>query len=262
MCLCRHNSCRPACRKKEMGDIRTQVMEIGFDNVTLGGAVDIAMQYIEQGKKCRVVTPNAEIAQLCKSDSSLCEIVNRSQLVLPDGIGVVYASRILGHPLKERVPGFEFAEALLDRLQNTGKSVFFFGAKPGVAEKAAENVKKRYPGLLIAGTLNGYYTNDQKVIQQINDALPDVLFVCLGAPKQEQFMALRGDALTPVLMAGLGGTLDVLAGEVNRAPELFIRLNLEWLYRLLCQPKRIGRVMRLPVYLLSAFAAKGRQKNA
>ncbi len=248
--------------QKEMDDIRTQVMEIGFDNVTLDEAVSVAMEYIEKGEKCRVVTPNAEIAQLCKKDSALCDIVNRSQLVLPDGIGVVYASRILGSPLKGRVPGFEFAEALLSRLQNTGKSVFFFGAKPGVAQKAAEKMQRKYPGLRVAGTLNGYYSDDNKVVSTINDARPDVLFVCLGAPKQEQFMALRGEVLNATLMAGLGGTLDGFAGEVKRAPAFFIRLNLEWFYRLLCQPKRIGRVMKLPLYLFSAVAAKGRKKHA
>ena len=123
-------------------------------------------------------------------------------------------------------------------------------------------MQKKYPGLLIAGTLNGYYTNEGQVVAAINDARPDVLFVCLGAPKQEQFMALRGEALNVTLMAGLGGTLDGLAGEVKRAPDFFIRLNLEWLYRLLCQPKRIGRVIKLPLYLLSAFAARGKSKNA
>ena len=249
-------------RKKEMENIRIQVMEIGFDDVTLDEAVSIAMQYIERGEKCRVVTPNPEIARMCRNDSLLCDIVNSSQLVLPDGIGVVYTSRILGHPLRGRVPGFEFAEKLLERMQNTGYSVFFFGAKPGVAEKAAEKMQKKYPGLLIAGTLNGYYTNEGQVVADINDARPDVLFVCLGAPKQEQFMALRGEALNVTLMAGLGGTLDGLAGEVKRAPDFFIRLNLEWLYRLLCQPKRIGRVIKLPLYLLSAFAARKKKKNA
>ena len=131
-------------RKKEMENIRIQVMEIGFDDVTLDEAVSIAMQYIERGEKCRVVTPNPEIARMCRNDSLLCDIVNSSQLVLPDGIGVVYASRILGHPLRGRVPGFELAEKLLERMQNTGYSVFFFGAKPGVAEKAAEKMQKKY----------------------------------------------------------------------------------------------------------------------
>lgn len=245
-----------------MGNIRTQIMEIGFDNITLDEAVSIAMQYIERGERCRVVTPNPEIARMCRNDSSLCEIVNQSQLVLPDGIGIVYASRILGCPLKGRVPGFEFAEKLLDCMQNTGKSVFFFGAKPGVADKAAQKMKEKYPGLLVAGTLNGYYTDESKVVRAINEAHPDVLFVCLGAPKQEQFMAMRGEVLDVTLMAGLGGTLDGLAGEVKRAPDFFIKLNLEWLYRLLCQPKRIGRVIKLPLYLLSAFAARGKKNHA
>ncbi len=253
---------RKACAQKEMGGIRTQIMEIGFDNVTLDEAVAIAMHYIEAGKRCRVVTPNAEIAQLCKRDSALCEIVNTSQLVLPDGIGVVYASRILGRPLKGRVPGVEFAEKLLDRLQGTGRTVFFLGAKPGVAQKAADKLMVKYPGLRIAGVLNGYYTDDKKVVDKINEVHPDVLFVCLGAPKQEQFMALRGDAMDVTLMAGLGGSLDTFAGEVKRAPDIFIKLNLEWFYRLLCQPKRIGRMMKLPAYLLAALRAKGRKENA
>lgn len=227
-------------------------MEIAFDNVTIAEAVETAMGYLARGERCRVVTPNAEIAYECKKNIALREIVNHSQLVLPDGIGVVYAAKIRKKPLKGRVPGVDFASALLDALQNTGKSVFLFGAKPGVADKAAENLKKKYPGLCIAGTHNGYYTDDASVVRHINEAKPDVLFVCLGSPKQEEFMAKRGNALCASVMMGLGGSLDIFAGVVERAPEFYQKHGLEWLHRLLKQPKRFFRMLRLPAYLLSA----------
>ncbi|ODU56025.1 MAG: glycosyltransferase [Clostridium sp. SCN 57-10] len=227
-------------------------MEIAFDNVTISEAVDIALGHLSRGERCRVVTPNAEIAYECKKNIALRDIINTSQLILPDGIGVIYAAKLRKRALKGRVPGIDFASALLAALQNTGKSVFLFGAKPGVADKAAANLCKKYPGLRIAGTHNGYYSDDASVVRAINDAKPDVLFVCLGSPKQEQFMATRGSALTATVMMGLGGSLDIFAGEVQRAPEFYQKYGLEWLYRLLTQPKRFFRMLRLPAYLLSA----------
>jgi len=244
--------------------MRKQIMTIGFDSLTMPEAIDVAMDHINTGKKCRVVTPNAEHGLMCKKDLRLLEIINASQLVLPDGISVIYASKILGDPVKEKVAGVEFAENLCSAMQNTGKSLYLFGAKPGVAEQAAEKLVKKYPGLKIAGTHDGYYKDESQVIETINAAQPDAIFICLGAPKQEYFMAKYSDVLVPSLMAGLGGTLDVLAGNVQRAPKIFIKLGLEWLYRLIKEPKRIKRMIRLPIYLMDAvvYRFKGEKKDA
>lgn len=236
-------------------------MTIGFDSLTMQEAVRTAMDHINAGKKCRVVTPNAEHGLMCKKDQHLLEIINESQLVLPDGISVIYASKILGDPVQEKVAGVEFAENLCNAMQNTGKSLYLFGAKPGVAEKAAESLLSKYPGLKIAGTHDGYYKDESQVIEAINATQPDAVFVCLGAPKQEYFMAKYGAVLAPSLMAGLGGTLDVFAGNVQRAPEIFIKLGLEWFYRLLKEPKRIKRMIRLPIYLMDAMVYRFKREK-
>jgi len=219
------------------------------------------MGYIERGEKCRVVTPNAEIGLDCLKNEQLRKLVNESELVLPDGVGVVHAARILDRPLKGKVPGIEFGEKLCDRLQNTGKTLFLFGSKPGVADAAAVKLKEKYPGLLIAGTLNGYFSDEKTVVDTINAAEPDVLFVCLGCPKQELFMERWRDELTCSVMAGLGGSLDVLSGNLQRAPKAFRDLGLEWFYRLLKEPKRIKRMARLPLYLIYAEREKRKGKK-
>ncbi|MEA4921278.1 MAG: WecB/TagA/CpsF family glycosyltransferase [Clostridiaceae bacterium] len=244
--------------------IRTDILSVEFDNLTLGEAVDIAMENMIDGTKCRVVTPNAEIGLDCIKNDSLRRLVNDSQLVLPDGIGVVYASRILKRPIKQKVAGFEFADALANRLQNTGKKLFLFGGKPGIADEAAKKLCEKYPGLEIAGTENGYYDDENKIIEKINSSGADALFVCLGCPKQEFFMQRNREILNVSLMAGLGGSLDVFSGNSQRAPKLFIDLGLEWFYRLIKEPKRIKRMARLPLYLVYAAASKdkGEKNNA
>lgn len=224
-------------------------MAVAFDNVTMDEAVAQAVENLQSKRRCMVVTPNAEIAQSCVTDDRLREIVRKAGLVLPDGIGVIYASRILKKPLKQRVPGVEFGENLVSALRDTGKTIFFLGGKPGVAEEAAHRLQVKYPGLKVAGTKDGYFQREEEAVEAVQQAKPDVLFVCLGSPKQEYFMADHFDQLGATLMVGLGGSLDVYAGNVERAPALFRKLGLEWFYRLLRQPSRLGRMMKLPQYL-------------
>lgn len=224
-------------------------MAVAFDNVTMDEAVAQAVENLQSKRRCMVVTPNAEIAQSCVTDDRLREIVRKAGLVLPDGIGVIYASRILKKPLKQRVPGVEFGENLVSALRDTGKTIFFLGGKPGVAEEAAHRLQVKYPGLKVAGTKDGYFQREEEAVEAVQQAKPDVLFVCLGSPKQEYFMADHFDQLGATLMVGLGGSLDVYAGKVERAPTLFRKLGLEWFYRLLRQPSRLGRMMKLPQYL-------------
>ena len=240
--------------------LRTDVLGIGFDNVTQDEAVDRAMALIAAGGSHYVVTPNAEFVQMARGDSRFRDLLNQADLVLPDGIGVVYASKILGRPLKGRVPGVDFAAALCGRMAREGGRLFLLGAKPGVAELAAAELKQRYPGLQICGTHDGYFQEDGPVVEEIRTAAADVVFVCLGAPKQEQWMAAHGAACGAKLLVGLGGSLDVFAGQVKRAPETWQNLGLEWLYRLIKQPSRIGRMAKLPLFLVSAAGARLRGK--
>ena len=224
---------------------------MGFDSVTPEQALDRAMALCDASGCKYVVTPNPEIVWLAQKQPELMEALNGADLVIPDGIGIIYASRILGVPLPSRVPGIELAAGLFRRIAERGDPVFLLGAKPGVAERAAENLKVQYPGLNIAGTGDGYFREDEPVIRRINECRPKILLVCLGFPRQELWMAKHRDSLEAGLMLGLGGSLDVFAGDVKRAPEAWCRMNLEWLYRLLHQPSRLGRMMKLPVFLLS-----------
>ena len=240
--------------------MKIDVMGIGFDNVTLEEAVAAGMSLTEGPGCSYVVTPNSEIVYECKKTQGLTDILNGAGLVLPDGIGVVYASRILKRPLKEKVAGVDFADALVKELSLKGKSLFLLGAKPGVAELAAEKLRERNPGLLIAGTHDGYFQEDGPVVEEIRASGADVVFVGLGAPKQELWMKKNGPATGAKLLAGLGGSLNIFAGVSQRAPDVWVKLGLEWFYRLIQEPWRFKRMCRLPLFLVDAAAARLQEK--
>ena len=211
---------------------------------------------MERKDAAYIVTPNPEIVMLCRQDPNLLSAVNHASIVLPDGIGIVKGARILGTPLKEKIPGIEFAEALFNLMAKRRMSVFLLGAKPQIAEEAARRLKERFKGLNVVGANDGYFTDDAPVIEKINDASPDLLLVCLGAPKQELWMQKNAPLLEVGLMAGLGGSMDVFACVAERAPERWRKLNLEWLYRLKEDPSRAGRMMNLPKF---GFAVIGKR---
>ena len=174
--------------------MRIDVMGVGFDSLTMDEAVARARDLMAERRAAYVVTPNPEIVMLCRDDPTAMQAVQGADLVLPDGIGVIYGAKILGTPLRAKLPGIDFASALMAQMGQEGKSVFLLGAKPGVADAAAEKMRERFPGLVIAGTNDGYFQDDDPVVEKINAAQPDLLLVCLGAPKQELFMAKYGEA--------------------------------------------------------------------
>ena len=238
--------------------LRTEIMGVGFDDLTLDEAAQRAAGMIDEGGFHYVVTPNPELVDRARREEPFRQALNGADLVLPDGIGVVYAARLLGRRLKGRCPGIDFAGKLMEHMARTGLRLYLLGAKPGVAEAAAARLEIRYPGLTICGTHDGYFQEDAPVVEEIRRAGADVVFVCLGAPKQEYWMVKNGPATGARLTAGLGGSLDVFAGVVERPPESWQRLGLEWLYRLTKEPKRIGRMARLPLFLVSAVGERGK----
>jgi len=230
--------------------VRINVLGVGFDNITLREAVDRGMELLRSEGCHYVVTPNPEIVEVCREDADAKAAVNGAALVLPDGIGVIKGAAMLGTPLKERTPGIEFAALLIERMAEEGMSLYLLGAKPGVAELAAQKLTAKNPGLKIAGVHDGYFTDDTAVVEAIRESGADCVFVCLGAPKQEKWMKKNGAATGAKLLCGLGGSIDVFAGTVARAPKFWRDHNLEWFYRLCKDPRRLGRMMKLPLFLV------------
>ena len=235
---------------------RINILGVGFDSLTMDAAVSRGMALMAEKKAAYVVTPNPEIVMLARVDPALLNAVRDAALVLPDGIGVVKGARILGTPLKEKIPGIDFATNLMAKMSESGQKLFLLGAKPGVAELAAAALQERFPGLVICGTNDGYFQDDAPVIEKINAVQPDLLLVCLGAPKQELWMQTNASRLSVGLMAGLGGSLDVFSGVTERAPEIWQKLGLEWLHRLLKEPSRAKRMSNLPKFV---FAVLGKR---
>ena len=239
--------------------VRVDVLGVGFDNLTLSEAAERGLELLHAGGAHYVVTPNPEIVEVCRENLAARQAVNGADLVLPDGIGVVKGAKMLGTPLKEEVPGIEFAAGLMERMAAEGRSLYLLGAKPGVAETAGEKLAAKYPGLKIAGTQDGYFQEDGPVVEAIRQSGADCVFVCLGAPKQELWMSRHGQATGARLLCGLGGSLDVFAGVVERAPKFWSDHGLEWFYRLCKNPWRAKRMMKLPLFLVHVRKEKGRK---
>ena len=234
--------------------MRTEIFGVSFDDISPQEALLRAVALATEDNFSYVVTPNPELVNLARREADYRAILNGATLVLADGIGVIHAAKILGCPIQNgRVPGIDLAQALLPELAANGIRLYLLGAKPGVAEEAAARLCAAHPGLSICGCADGYFSDPAAAAEAIKAAEAQVAFVCLGAPKQERFMREYGDTSGAALMLGLGGALDVFAGNVKRAPVLFQRLGLEWFYRLLREPSRIGRMIKLPGFLVSAL---------
>lgn len=238
--------------------MKTEIMGVCFDDFTVEQSVSKAMTALKEGKKFFIVTPNPEIVNVAIKNEEYKNVLNSADVVTPDGIGIVYASKMLKGHVKKRAPGFDIVKGILKELSDVGGSVYLFGGKPGVADLAAEKISADYPGVKIAGTDNGYFNDDKEIIEKINSTKPDFLLVCLGAPKQEIWISKNMNNLNAGIMIGAGGSIDVLSGQTKRAPEIFIKLNCEWLYRLIKEPKRFGRMAKIPVFLLKVFFRKGK----
>ena len=194
--------------------MKTEILGLRFDNVTMEEALTIGEGFLDGDKAAVVVTPNAEIGYDAAKDAEFCALLNRADLMLPDGAGVVLAAKLRKTPLKEKVAGIDFARNMLNLFARRGTKLYLLGSKPGVAEQAAEKMKELAPGLVICGTADGYFKDEAPVVEQINAAEAEAVFVCLGAGKQEKFMFNHRDELPTVrLMAGLGGSLDGFAGR-------------------------------------------------
>lgn len=238
------------------------ILGVRVDSVTFSEALSRAEQLVHTEGVSAVFTPNPEIIMCAREDGEMRDILNGAELCTADGIGVVYGAKILKTPVPERVAGFDLACALLERLSKTGDGVFLLGAKPGVAEAAKQKLEEMYSGIVITGTNDGYFKpeDEEGIVEKINNSGAKLLLVCLGAPKQEKWIERHRSDLKVNLCMGVGGTLDVLAGTAKRAPKLFIKLNLEWAYRILKNPSRIGRFAALPRFVIEVLKYKRRER--
>lgn len=219
-----------------------------------------ALNYIYD-KHGQVVTINPEMISEANSDSKFAQLVNNSELIIADGIGVQIGLKILGQDVK-RIPGIEFGKALINRCYQNGKTVALVGAKPEVITTAVSNLKSEFEGINIVYSHDGYFESNEKIYSDLVQIKPDLILVALGSPKQEYFIRELKTQLPESTMIGLGGSFDVWAGYVERAPEIYQKLGLEWLYRTIKEPKRFKRIFpTLPLFILKVFKERLFAKN-
>ncbi len=234
----------------EQTRVRENILGVYFDVVSMDQAVNKMLSFTECESPDVVYTPNPEIVMAAYDNKDLQDALNKGALVIPDGIGVVMGSRIIGGEIRERVAGYDLIQHVFDKLKLTNKTVYLYGAKPGVAKQAVEKMIRQYPGLTFVGYSDGYEKDQEAVIEQIASLKPDFLLVGLGAPRQEYFIEANRHRLGAKVIMGVGGSIDVMAGVVKRAPDFFVRLNIEWLFRLIKQPSRAKRMLQLPRFLI------------
>lgn len=209
-------------------------------------------------KQSTIIAVNPEKIMKAQRDEQLRKLINESTYQLPDGVGVLLASRLKGGAIRERVTGIDMMDHLLRLAHQHAYRVFFYGAKKEVLKRAIKNIQSRYPGLDIAGYQHGYTANEQALIERIQTTRPHILFVALGSPKQEHWIRKHKDRLPVYIFQGVGGSFDVYAGEVKRAPAVFQKAGLEWLYRLITEPKRWKRQLALPRFFFKVLFKQSR----
>lgn len=230
--------------------MKVNLLGAGIDALTMEEAVERVAGFVRSGRPHRIITLNPEFLYRAQFECRLLDLVNRADLVTPDGVGIVWACRVAGSPVPERVTGIDLMLRLAERAAAEGWRIFLLGAAPGVAEEAAERLRRAHPGLLVAGTHHGYFKEDEgaAVAGLVREARAGLLFVALGAPKQEFWIDRYLEETGAAAAVGVGGSFDVIAGRVRRAPLWVRKLHLEWLSRLLREPARWRRQLVLPLF--------------
>jgi N-acetylglucosaminyldiphosphoundecaprenol N-acetyl-beta-D-mannosaminyltransferase len=220
---------------------RIEMMGCQIDNLSMEETLQTIEGFIQSGKPHQHVVVNVDKVVKASRDPELRKIINDCALVNVDGMPIVWASRLLGKPLKERVAGVDLFDALMGYSAKKGWRIFFLGATEEVVTSVKRLYENRYPNISIVGHRNGYWklSEENQVVEQIKDAQADLLFVAISSPKKEQFLnRYQADMKIPFAM-GVGGTFDVMAGKVNRAPMWMQKSGFEWFYRFLQEPRRM-----------------------
>ncbi len=228
---------------------------VALDNVDMEEALERFRGMLGADGCSVIVTPNCEIIMAAQKDAELADALKKAELSVPDGIGVKLAASALKTPLKQRLGGIDFCREALRICASEGVSVFFLGGEEGVAREASEALEKSMPYLRTAGARNGFFAPEEEkdIVRQINSSGAGLLVAGLGCPLQEKFLARHAAELTVNAAVGVGGSMDVWSGRLKRAPKAMTDIGLEWLYRLAQQPKRLGRVARIPGFLLGVI---------
>ncbi|HLR22806.1 MAG TPA: WecB/TagA/CpsF family glycosyltransferase [Pseudogracilibacillus sp.] len=237
---------------------KTRIMGIPFVDATMNDFMQNIVEPVTiQSDKCFIVTANPEIVMEADKNDHYAAILHKANYIVPDGVGILMAAKWKKQPLASRIAGVELMDEMLQLADKEGYSCFFLGGTKGVNEVAVEKIKIKYPNLQVAGRHHGYFDlDDEEVVAQVRDAAPDFVFAALGFPKQEEWIATHWSHFSKGVFIGVGGSFDIYAEKVKRAPSFWIKLRLEWLYRLLQQPARFKRI--LPLF---AFAWKALLKR-
>ncbi|KIL43004.1 WecB/TagA/CpsF family glycosyltransferase [Jeotgalibacillus campisalis] len=216
---------------------------------------------IHSRDKGRIVAINPEKIMMAQKDGNLASLLNQSAYQIPDGVGVSIASKLLKGSIRWRITGVGMMENLLQLANEKNHKVFFYGAKEETVVKAIDKIQQSYPNLQVAGYINGYEKDEEVIVDRINEVKPDIVFVALGSPRQELFIDRNMSRMSAAIFQGVGGSFDVFSGNVKRAPYIFRKFGLEWLYRLISQPSRLKRQLALPKFLLLVLKEKFRKGN-
>lgn len=234
---------------------RISIHGVNIHNITMREAVEKIKEWIDGNSIHAVYTPNAEIIMQAQRNPELKSILNDADLLIPDGAGVVLASRILKTPLKSKVSGIDLAKNLFETFSGKNVGFYILGGRPGVAEIAAVNIMEKYGKVKIKGYHNGYFNPEEEghIIDLINESGADILLVGLGAPKQEFWIHRNMYRLSCKVCIGVGGSIDIFAGTASLAPEIIRKMGFEWLYRLIREPRRYKRMMDLPRFIILTY---------
>jgi N-acetylglucosaminyldiphosphoundecaprenol N-acetyl-beta-D-mannosaminyltransferase len=234
------------------------VLGCRIDRVSMDEALRIAEGFVADGGVHQIVTADASMLVMAAEDGDLKGLINSSDLVVPDSTGVVWACKKVGAPTPERVAGVDLMEALCERAAARVWTAYFLGAAPGVAEEAAQKLEAKFPGFKVVGTHNGFLKpgDDEAIEEEIRSLKPQILFVAMGIPKQEKWIRQRMAGLGVPISMGVGGSLDCHSGRVKRAPRVFQRFHIEWLYRLVSNPSKYKKVALLPGFAMRVLRSK------
>lgn len=234
-----------------------KILGVPFTNTTQSQFVELLEQRIQHNEKTFVITANPEIVMKAVEDDQYKRIIDKATYITADGIGVVKAAQLLNKPLPERVTGYDTTVELLKRAEQKQYSIYILGGQQTTLDKAIINIKATHPNINIVGHHNGFFDWDKNDIrQEIAQKKPDIVFVALGCPRQENWIEQNLPFFEKGIFIGVGGSFDVIAGAVERAPLAWQKANLEWLYRLIKQPSRLPRMLALPRFGLKILKMK------